>query len=274
MKRLIAMGAAVALATAAATTAVASKQPSGTTAAPAKITLCHKTGNGTFRRLIVSSRAVTSATTTAGVTLRAHLVRRGDAVIPGTAACPAASVTPSPTATPPAKITICHRTGSATNPFRRITVSSRAVSSLTTAAGAVLRGHLRHTGDLILPGAPACPRPTTVPGNQVKLDATLTPVEGATGSGTFDATLRLRDNELCYELSVTGLTSITAAHIHRLSDASIVVPLTTPTTGTSSGCVTVASALLQEIAATPGAFYVNVHTTAFPNGQVRGTLSR
>jgi hypothetical protein len=38
--------------------------------------------------------------------------------------------------------------------------------------------------------------------------------------------------------------------------------------------VTVDKALLREILRDPGAFYVNVHTVSFPNGQVQGRLSR
>ena len=52
------------------------------------------------------------------------------------------------------------------------------------------------------------------------------------------------------------------------------VPLTAPTTGTTGGCDTFDKALLREILRNPEAFYVNVHTVSFPNGQVQGKLSR
>jgi hypothetical protein len=108
----------------------------------------------------------------------------------------------------------------------------------------------------------------------VKLSATLRPVPGASGSGSTAVTIRVGQSTLCYTLSVTGLTNVTAAHIHRVSTGAIVVPLTAPTTGTSSGCVTVERALLREIVANPAAFYVNVHTSTHEGGQVQGTLSR
>jgi hypothetical protein len=243
-------------------------------AAPSKLAICHKTGSAgnTFVRIVISSRAVTSRNSPAGRTLRKHLLTTGDAIVVGTGACPAPSATPTPTSTPPAKITICHRTGSSTNPFRRITVSSRAVTNPNSKSGVVLRGHLRHTGDLILPGAPACPGKTK-PSTGVKLSATLTPVAPATtGSGTFTATIKLGQGQLCYTLTVKDMTP-TASHIHRASTGAIVVPLTTPTGGSSSGCADVEKTLLQEIASNPGAFYVNVHSAAFPNGQIRGTLT-
>jgi CHRD domain len=241
---------------------------------PSKLTICHKTGSETnpWRRITVSSRAMTNPKSQSGRTLRAHLRHTGDAVVVGAAACPPASVTPAPTGTPPTKITICHKTGSATNPYRRITISSRAVTNPNSPAGKTLRGHMGHAGDMLMPGATACPSGTQAA--QAKLTANLRAVQGATGSGTASFTIRMGAAELCYTLTVTGLTDVTAAHIHRGSTGAVVVPLTAPTSGTSSGCTTVAKALLQEIVRRPGAFYVNVHTATHENGQVQGALSR
>jgi CHRD domain len=204
----------------------------------------------------------------------AHLRHSGDVIVVGTGACPSASLTPQPTSTPPAKITICHTTGSSTNPFRRITVSSRAWMNSSSASGRTLRGHMRHSGDMLIAVASACPAGAAKPGQGVKLTANLQPVSGATGSGGATVTVRLGKGELCHTLTVPGLTNVTAAHIHRGSTGAIVVPLTAPTSGSSSGCVSVDKTLLQEILNNPSAFYVNVHTTAFPNGHVRGDLSK
>jgi L,D-peptidoglycan transpeptidase YkuD (ErfK/YbiS/YcfS/YnhG family) len=87
-------------------------------------------------------------------------------------------------------------------------------------------------------------------------------------------TIRLGQTSLCYTLTVTGVSGVTDAHIHRGSTGAVVVPLTAPTTGSSNGCVTVERALLQEILQNPSAFYVNVHSTARPTGHVQGNLSR
>jgi hypothetical protein len=245
-----------------------------TVSPPSKITICHKTGSDSnpWRRINVSSQARTNPNSKSGRLLRGHLRHTGDAIVVGTAACPSASVTPAPTTTRATKITICHKTGSSTNPYRRITVSSRAVTNPKSPAGKVLRGHMGHAGDLLLPGASACPPGTQT--NPAKLTANLQPVQGASGSGSAGVNIRLGASTLCHTLTVSGLTDVTAAHIHRGSTGAIVVPLTTPTTGTSSGCDTVAKALLQEIVRNPGAFYVNVHTTTYPNGQIQGDLSR
>ena len=104
-----------------------------------------------------------------------------------------------------------------------------------------------------------------------RLTATLS---GPTGSGSFTARINLKKNELCYTLDVTGLTGITAAHIHVKPSGDIVVPLTAPTNGSSSGCVTVAASLLQQILQQPSNYYVNVHTTAAPAGAIKGDLTK
>jgi hypothetical protein len=244
-------------------------------AAPSKLTICHETGSASnqWRRITVSSRAMENPKSKSGKTLRAHLRHTGDAVVAGTAACPSTSATPAPTSAPATRITICHKTGSASNPYRRITVSSRAVTSPSSASGQVLRGHMQHTGDLMMPGVTPCPSGTQT-GQGVKLDANLQPVQGAPGgSGTASLTIRIGLAQLCHTLTVSGLINVTAAHIHLVSTGAIVVPLTTPTTGTSSGCATVERSLLQQIVQNPAAYYVNVHTQTFPNGQVQGTLS-
>lgn len=97
------------------------------------------------------------------------------------------------------------------------------------------------------------------------------------GSGSF--TWWVDGSDICYDLSVRRLTSPAfAAHIHGVADrrvaAGIVVPLVPPAeaTGTSSECVGVEAGLLAAIVANPGDYYVNVHTTAFPGGEVRGQL--
>jgi hypothetical protein len=273
LKRFTIMYAIVAgLAAAAAGTVAASPQhPSEAAAAPAKLTICHKAGSG-WRRLSVARSAFTKPGTSQGRMLRAHLAHVGDAIVAGTGACPSLSATPAPTTASATRVTICHRTGSASNPYRRITVSSRSIANPNSSSSRLMRGHMAHVGDLLLPGAAACPRGTPPPSQPVRLEADLQAVTGASGTGTFEVTIRLSRLELCYELRITGVANVTAAHIHRVSDASIVVPLTAPTTGSSEGCVTVQQPLLGEIASTPGAFYVNVHTQSHPNGQVQGTL--
>lgn len=97
------------------------------------------------------------------------------------------------------------------------------------------------------------------------------------GSGSFS--WWVDGGEICYELSVRRLTEAPfGAHIHgvagRTVAAGVLVPLVPPSgaTATSSDCVAVEAGLLAAIVASPGDYYVNVHTTLFPGGEVRGQL--
>jgi hypothetical protein len=98
------------------------------------------------------------------------------------------------------------------------------------------------------------------------------------GHGSFTAIVD--GNQLCFGITVTNLDQPIAAHIHsarRNQNGAIVVPLTQPSSGdpgASSGCVTIDPALGQAILKNPHKYYANVHTTAFPNGAVRGQLGR
>jgi CHRD domain-containing protein len=98
------------------------------------------------------------------------------------------------------------------------------------------------------------------------------------GRGSFTAIVD--GNQLCFGVTVTNLDQPTAAHIHpgrRNQSGPPVVPLTQPSSGdpgAASGCVTVDPAVAQAILKNPHKYYFNVHTTAFPNGAVRGQLSR
>ena len=165
------------------------------------------------------------------------------------------------------KIDICHRTLSTKKPHRTLRVTQRAWD----------RAHSKHGDQLgaCQNGEPAAAQ---------DLDATLGPVAGAGGSGTAHVDLRLlkRKALVCYTLNVTGVDS-TAAHIHTsiaqtiggtsFAANSIVVPLKTPgTQGKARGCTSVARAIGAELLENPANFYVNVHSAAFPGGQIQGAL--
>lgn len=95
------------------------------------------------------------------------------------------------------------------------------------------------------------------------------------GSGT--ATLRVNPGQqrICYTLTVTGVDAPTAAHIHEAGpDAAgpVVVSLSAPSSGMSSGCVEAERALVVDIIRSPEDYYVNVHNATYPAGALRGQL--
>jgi hypothetical protein len=94
------------------------------------------------------------------------------------------------------------------------------------------------------------------------------------GSGQAAIFVDITTGEICFELEVRNIAPAAAAHIHqaeRGSPGPIVVTLTPPTTGSSSGCV-VDLTQAQAIADDPSAYYVNVHNADFPDGAIRGQL--
>jgi hypothetical protein len=116
------------------------------------------------------------------------------------------------------------------------------------------------------------------------ISATMTGAAEVPGPGDTDgtgtATIRLNQGkkQVCFDLTVSNIATATATHIHRGATTvagPVVVTLTAPATGTSSGCVdNVSVELIKEIRQTPEKFYVNVHNAAFQNGAIRGQLEK
>jgi len=99
---------------------------------------------------------------------------------------------------------------------------------------------------------------------------------GGGAHGTFS--YEIDGSELCYTIEATRLsTPAVAAHIHigeRNVAGPIVVPLVVPaeTSFETSACATADPALLAAIEGDPKRYYVNVHTSMNPPGEVRGQL--
>ncbi|MXP41108.1 CHRD domain-containing protein [Altererythrobacter soli] len=97
------------------------------------------------------------------------------------------------------------------------------------------------------------------------------------GSGTAHVTVNPVLDRICTDLEVREIGVVTAAHIHRGAagvNGPPVITLDAPDDSDSEECDMVADALLEEIAANPQGFYVNVHTAQYPNGAIRGQLMR
>jgi hypothetical protein len=99
------------------------------------------------------------------------------------------------------------------------------------------------------------------------------------GSGTAWLRLNPGQERVCFDISVSGIVlPATGAHIHvGTADVAgpVVVGLTPPDeSGASSGCVSADRELIIDIIQNPEEYYVNVHSTEFPAGAVRGQLSK
>lgn len=176
-------------------------------------------------------------------------------------------------AAPPApkKHVVCHATSSAKKPYRRVVVGTRAA----------LKAHLRHPGDIVDPVGGVCPsQPLSAARGGRPLSAMLAPVAPNTvGSGTFVARSNIGQGRICWSLTVVGLSDVTASHIHYGTGplaTQIAVPLSLPSpfTGKAIGCATAPRALVKLILVHPENFYVNVHTTTYPGGAIKGTLAK
>jgi len=116
-----------------------------------------------------------------------------------------------------------------------------------------------------------------------RLTANLTGAVEVPGPGDVDgkgkAILELSSvqDKLCYKLRVEGIDEANMAHIH-LGAAGVAggvaVKLDPPTGGSSANCTQIAPEVTQGLMKMPGDYYVNVHNAAFPNGAVRGQISK
>ena len=104
---------------------------------------------------------------------------------------------------------------------------------------------------------------------------------GTGTAGDLDASGMVRlavdpgKRQICYDFSVSGLSTPLMAHIHRGSSQNIgpsVVTLFTGPGGELDGCLDWTRERLAEIVANPSNFYVNLATTEFPDGAIRGQL--
>jgi CHRD domain-containing protein len=119
--------------------------------------------------------------------------------------------------------------------------------------------------------SPSCHLVTKADGSQE------TPPNASPGTGTGDF-VRTSPTQLTYTYTWQNLIGMgTAAHIHKAPPGTpgpIVVPLSPPSghSGSVSDVATADAALLDDICANPGAYYLNVHSDVFPGGEIRGQL--
>jgi hypothetical protein len=101
------------------------------------------------------------------------------------------------------------------------------------------------------------------------------PKGAPTGSGKAVITLEPSKGMVCWKFSnVKGIDTVAASHIHKAAEGksgNIVVPFFAGTLKTK-GCVKAAKSVIAAIAKNPSSYYVNIHTTEYPAGAIRGQL--
>ena len=121
---------------------------------------------------------------------------------------------------------------------------------------------------------------TGAAGGSVRYVAGLTGAAEAPKAGDPDgsgsARVTIDAGKACVTLVLQNISAHTLAHIHRAA-AGVAGPvvvnfgLAAPAT---EGCGSIDQPTVDAIAADPAGFYVNVHTGDFPDGAIRGQLSR
>lgn len=115
--------------------------------------------------------------------------------------------------------------------------------------------------------------------------ATLTGAQEVPSKGDADGSASVTltisgDKGICYVIRPRRLETPQAAHIHtgrKGKAGGVLVGLFTkarkPVDGRIAGCARITDAQVEQLAARPSGFYVNVHTKKYPGGSVRGQLT-
>lgn len=115
-----------------------------------------------------------------------------------------------------------------------------------------------------------------------KMKATLdgkseVPATTSAGKGTADIDFDAASKKLSWKLTYSGLSGpATAAHFHGPGEvgknAGVQVPIPNAATSPAEGSATLTDAQAADLMA--GKYYVNVHTAANPDGEIRGQVTK
>ena len=143
----------------------------------------------------------------------------------------------------------------------RIHLLSRAAAALTI-------------GTMLATASPAFAEMMTM---KVTLDAAQeVPPNDSAGKGTADVTFDTESKRLDWTIEYSGLTGdASAAHFHgpaaKGENADVAVPIEDPKSG-AKGSATLTDAQAADL--TAGRYYINVHTAAHPDGEIRGQVQK
>jgi len=98
-----------------------------------------------------------------------------------------------------------------------------------------------------------------------------TPKGDPDGRGT--AEVKITGRKVCWEIKVSKVQRIVAAHIHK-GGPGVAGPVVVPfgKVFKAKGCTTTTAAIAAAIEKHPAAYYVNVHNAKYPGGALRGQL--
>jgi len=101
------------------------------------------------------------------------------------------------------------------------------------------------------------------------------PASGSSATGTFNGIYNKTTKKLTYNLDYTGAGTPTSMHIHEAkagTSGAVIFTLTTPT-GSPATATTDAFTDLNEASLLAGDYYINMHTSAYAGGEIRGQLT-
>ena len=116
-----------------------------------------------------------------------------------------------------------------------------------------------------------------------RLTAELTGAAEIPGPGKLNASgsavvrVNPQQRRVCYTVDFRNIPGVTMAHIHagrRGVAGPPVITLQRAGPRRFDSCTRVTRALARDLVTNPRAFYVNVHSAAFPQGAIRGQLRR
>ncbi|KAJ1446773.1 hypothetical protein M885DRAFT_545300 [Pelagophyceae sp. CCMP2097] len=108
----------------------------------------------------------------------------------------------------------------------------------------------------------------------VTLEGSNVPDSKGSPAGSGEIMLFLYDQKVCFALTLTNVVA-TAAHVHAGlmgANGGVTFAFFQVAAGGVSGCVAVTDGSQDLILSDPSAYYVNVHSAAYPDGAVRGQV--